>query len=151
MAISKSVFGYGLNSFKHYSPIFFPLAGGTHWGAHSTYVQWFFETGVVGVMASAWMYVRLFFTLKLGIKENRLSTIIVITLLIEYLFFAFSDNMLDYLAFNWYYWFFIGAACAMAMRSRAAQALTRQYEQGWSVHEPDHNFLKSNRRHEPRY
>lgn len=151
MAISKSVFGYGLNSFKHYSPIFFPLAGGTHWGAHSTYVQWFFETGVVGVLASAWMYVRLFFTLKLGIKENRLSTIIVITLLIEYLFFAFSDNMLDYLAFNWYYWFFIGAACAMAMRSRAAQALTRQYEQGWSVHEPDHNFLKSNRRHEPRY
>jgi len=151
MAISKSAFGYGLNAFKHYSPIFFPLAGGTNWGAHSTYVQWYFETGAVGVLASAWMYVRLFFTLMLGIKENRLGTIIVITLLIEYLFFAFSDNMLDYLAFNWYYWFFIGAACSMAMRSRAAQALTKEYEPGWSQYEPDHNFLKSNRRHEPRF
>lgn len=151
MAISKSAFGYGLNAFKHYSPIFFPLAGGTNWGAHSTYVQWYFETGVVGVLASIWMYARLFFTLLLGIKQNRLSTIIVITLLIEYLFFAFSDNMLDYLAFNWYYWFFIGAACSMALRSPAAQALTREYEPGWSVYEPDYNFLRSNRRHEPRF
>lgn len=151
MALSKSAFGYGLNSFKYYSPTFFPLAGGTHFGAHSTYVQWFFETGVVGVLAAAWMYVRLFFTLLLGIRENRMSTIIVITLFVEYLFFAFSDNMLDYLAFNWYYWFFIGAACSMALRSPAAQALTGRYEPGWSVHEPDHNFLRSNRQHASRY
>jgi putative inorganic carbon (HCO3(-)) transporter len=151
MAISKSAFGYGLNSFKYFSPTFFPLAGGTNFGAHSTYVQWYFETGVIGVLAAAWMYVRLFFTLLLGIRQNRLGTIIVITLLIEYLFFAFSDNMLDYLAFNWYYWFFMGAACAMALRSPAAQALTREYEPGWSEHEPDYNFLRSNRQHEPRY
>lgn len=115
-------FGYGLDAFKHYSPVFFPLAGGVHWGAHSTYVQWYFEAGVVGVLAVAWMYLRLFFTLLLGAKADRLGTLIVVTLLIEYLFFAFSDNMLDYLVFNWYYWFFIGAACARAMRLHASQS-----------------------------
>lgn len=114
-------FGYGLDAFKHYSPVFFPLSGGVHWGAHSTYVQWYFETGVAGVLSVAWMYFRLFFTLRLGTKADRLGTLIVITLLVEYLFFAFSDNMLDYLVFNWYYWFFIGAACARAMLLHASQ------------------------------
>lgn len=145
---SQSVFGYGLNSFKNYSPEFFPLAGGIHWGAHSTYVQWYFETGVIGVLCSAWMYIRLFFTLKLGAKEDKLGTLIVITLLIEYLFFAFSDNMLDYLAFNWYYWFFIGAACALATMPQAApQPEPRTDSRPFA---PDHNFLKSNRKHVPR-
>lgn len=116
---SNAVFGYGLNAFKHYSTIFFPLAGGIPRGAHNTYVQWYFETGMIGVLSSIWMCVRLFFTLKLGAKEDRLGTLIVITLLIEYLFFAFSDNMLDYLAFNWYYWFFVGAACALALIPKA--------------------------------
>lgn len=122
MSGSHSALGYGLDAFKHYSPVFFPLSGGVHWGAHSMYVQWYFETGVVGVLCAAWMYIRLFFTLLLGAKADRLGTLIVVTLLIEYLFFAFSDNMLDYLAFNWYYWFFIGAACARAMLLHADQS-----------------------------
>lgn len=115
-------FGYGLDAFKYHSPVFFPLAGGVHWGAHSTYVQWYFEAGVAGVLSVAWMYVRLFSTLLLGVKADRLGTLIVVTLLIEYLFFAFSDNMLDYLVFNWYYWFFIGAACARAVLLHAGQS-----------------------------
>lgn len=117
----KSVFGYGLNSFKHYSPVFFPLAGNTHFGAHSTYVQWYFEAGIVGILSAIWMYARLFFTLKLGTGRDKLRTAISITLAIEYLFFAFSDNMLDYLAFNWYFWFFMGAACAVTMLPQEAE------------------------------
>lgn len=143
MSWSQSLFGYGLNAFKHYSPQFFPLSGGIHWGAHSTYVQWFFETGVVGVLCSAWMYLRLFGTLLLGRQQDRLGTLIVITLLIEYLFFAFSDNMLDYLAFNWYYWFFIGAACALAMQLHATP------EPLPGANDLDRNFFKSNRLHAP--
>lgn len=122
MEATRIPFGYGLDAFKHYSPTFFPLAGGVHWGAHSTFVQWYFEAGVVGVLSVAWMYIRVFFTLLLGVKADRLGTLIVVTLLIEYLFFAFSDNMLDYLVFNWYYWFFIGAACARAMLLLAGQS-----------------------------
>jgi hypothetical protein len=29
-----------------------------------------------------------------------------------YLLVCYSDNMLDYLAFNWYFWFLLGTACA---------------------------------------
>ena len=112
---AKYLFGYGLNSFKYYSPVFFPLAGTTNFGAHSTYVQWLFEAGVVGVLAAAWMHVRLFFTLLAGWLRDRLRAVISITLVVEYLFFAFSDNMIDYLAFNWYFWFFLGMACAVTM------------------------------------
>ena len=116
------VFGYGLNAFKYYSPDFFPLAGNTHFGAHSTYVQWFFETGIVGVLASAWMHLRLLFTLKQGISQHKLCYAIAIMLLCGYLFFAFSDNLLDYLAFNWYFWFFMGSACALTLAPRAEEA-----------------------------
>lgn len=112
---AKYLFGYGLNAFKYYSPVFFPLAGTTNFGAHSTYVQWLFEAGVVGVLAAVWMHVRLFFTLLAGWLRDRLRAVISITLVIEYLFFAFSDNMIDYLAFNWYFWFFLGMACAVSM------------------------------------
>lgn len=146
MSKTKSLFGYGLNAFKYYSPTFFPLAGTTHFGAHSTYVQWYFEAGLVGILSAIWMYTRLFFTLKLGSQKARLRTIISITLVIEYLFFAFSDNMLDYLAFNWYFWFFMGAACAVAMLPEEDDEpmLATQQPEKMS------NFFKSNRRYAPR-
>jgi O-antigen ligase len=154
MSSASSIFGYGLNAFKHYSPIFFPLAGKTNFGAHSTYVQWFFETGVVGIIASAWMYCRLFFTLKLGMGQSRLRTVIAIMLVIAYLFFAFSDNMLDYLAFNWYFWFFIGAACALAMLPPAETTKEAPTQFGKTVNKSQplqpHSFLKSNRKNAPR-
>jgi len=133
MTAAKSVFGYGLNSFKYYSPIFFPLAGKTNFGAHSTYVQWFFEAGIVGVMCSIWMYKKIFSTLNLGWRSDKLRTAISITLVIEYLFFAFSDNMLDYLAFNWYFWFFIGAACAIAMLPQVPDGETTKPDESVKV------------------
>lgn len=141
MSKIRSVIGYGLNSFKYYSPTFFPLAGSTHFGAHSTYVQWYFEAGAVGIMAAIWMYARLFFTLKLGTKRDKLRALISMTLVIEYLFFAFSDNMLDYLAFNWYFWFFMGAACAVTLLPQEKE----EEQQNIS------SFFKSNRKHAPRF
>jgi O-antigen ligase len=124
----NSIMGYGLDSFRYYSPQFFPLAGKMNVGAHSTYVQWFFETGVVGVMAAAWMYCRLLFTLWLGAKEDKLGTIIMITLIIEYLVFAYSDNMQYYLSFNWYFWFVMGAGCALTTARMAQMQAHAQNE-----------------------
>jgi O-antigen ligase len=129
MSKANSIFGYGMNSFKHYSPLFFPLAGTTNFGAHNTYIQWYFEAGVVGLLAAAWMHFRIFITLKAGAlktmaTEEKLRSAIAVMLVIGYLFFAFSDNMLDYLSFNWYFWFFIGAACAIAVISQAEEPVT---------------------------
>jgi O-antigen ligase len=104
--------GYGLESFRYYSPVFFPAAGTLQAGAHSVYVQWFFEAGLIGVLCSAWLFWRLFDMLRQGYRKDRLGAAIVITIMVEYLVMAYSDNMLGYLSFNWYFWFLMGAACA---------------------------------------
>jgi O-antigen ligase len=154
MSTANALAGYGLNSFKHYSPIFFPLAGTTNFGAHNTYIQWFFETGVVGVICAVWLHFRLLLTLKLGIFQGRMRSMVAIAMVVAYLFFAFSDNMLDYLSFNWYFWFFIGAACALAVLDQneiAAEVCGTGPTQPQSIQ----GAFKSNRKqergeHEPR-
>lgn len=104
--------GYGLESFPYYASVFFPMSAERP-GAHSVYVQWFFEAGIVGVACSAWLFHRLFSMLRLGLSRDRLGTVLLITIVLEYLVMAFSDNMLAYLSFNWYFWFLMGAACAV--------------------------------------
>jgi O-antigen ligase len=121
--LSELPLGYGLESFKFHSVQFYrwSVAGGS--GAHNVYVQWLFEAGVVGVLCAAWLYYRLFAMLRLGMQYDKLGTVIVITVVVEYLVVAYSDNMLAYLAFNWYYWFVLGSACSI-VAARQAQAPT---------------------------
>jgi O-antigen ligase len=148
MSVANSVFGYGLNSFKQFSPIFFQLAGTTNFGAHNTYIQWFFETGIIGVISAAWMHVWLFVSLKLGVAYDKLRSSLAILMLIAYLFFAFSDNMLDYLSFNWYFWFFIGAACAIAVvykKDADAEAAAEMEQGGGARSQSVHDSFTSNR------
>jgi hypothetical protein len=38
------------------------------------------------------------------------------SLLAAYLLISMSDNILGYLVFNWYFWFLIGASCAIQGR-----------------------------------
>jgi len=123
MKPSAYLLGYGSQSFAWYSIDFFPLANGGNWGAHNVYVQWFFEAGAVGILCAAWLYFRLFAILKNGLRGDRLGSMMVITVVVEYLVVSFSDNMLDYLAFNWYFWFVLGTACAI-ITSQKADALT---------------------------
>lgn len=110
--------GYGLNAFKFYSPVFFPLSGEANFGAHNVYVQWLFEVGVFGLLAFLWLFGRLVWTLKLMAPVDRVGACIAITLAVEYLIVSFSDNVLSYLVFNWYFWFIAGAACAVGATSR---------------------------------
>jgi O-antigen ligase len=117
--------GYGLESFRYYAPVFFPAAGSLQAGAHSVYVQWFFEAGAVGVLCSAWLFWRLFSMLIGGYRKDRLGAAIVITIVIEYLVMSYSDNMLAYLSFNWYFWFLMGAACAAWTPRAQADGTTR--------------------------
>lgn len=112
--------GYGSQSFAYYSIDFFPLANGGNWGAHNVYVQWLFEAGILGLACAAWLYFRIFSILKRGMQGDKLGTVIVIAVVVEYLVVSYSDNMLDYLAFNWYFWFVIGTACAIIVRQQAA-------------------------------
>jgi O-antigen ligase len=112
MRPSHYLLGYGVDSFQFYSPTFFPLAGTTHFGAHSMYVQWLFELGALGLAACLWLFGRVLWTLKRLIPVNRLGAFVLIVAVLQYLIVSASDNMAAYLAFNWYFWFVLGCGCA---------------------------------------
>jgi O-antigen ligase len=121
MQADHYLLGYGVDSFKFYSPIFFPLAGGVNFGAHSVYVQWLFEVGVLGLLAYLWLFGRLLWILKSMASADKLGAFISISLIVEYLTISVSDNMFAYLAFNWYFWFTLGAACAVVLAGHSGR------------------------------
>lgn len=104
--------GYGLESFKHYSLDFFAMAGGVQRGAHSVYVQLFFEVGALGLMAYIWLHLKVVRLLLQFYQTNKLMIFCAILFLLQFMLMAYSDNMLGYLSFNWYLWFVLGAAYA---------------------------------------
>jgi O-antigen ligase len=118
-------FGYGLESFKFYSLVFFPLAGRTMWGAHSVYVELLFEMGIIGLLAYLWLFYRLYSAARLLASIDKLGAFVCIAVILQYLIISLSDNMLDYLAFNWYVFFLVGAAFA-AVKARDTAAADKQ-------------------------
>lgn len=120
MQPSRYLLGYGIDSFAFYSPTFFPLAGKTHFGAHSMYVQWLFELGALGLGACLWLFGRVLWTLKGLAGSNRLGAFLLVVMVLQYLIVSASDNMAAYLAFNWYFWFMLGAGCALRAHAKAA-------------------------------
>lgn len=102
------LYGYGLESFRFYSPRFFPLQGEDSWDPHNVYVQLYFETGALGLAAYGWLFWRLLRRLY------RAGATIALAAALSYLLASYSDNMLFYLSFNWYFWFFAGSAAVRA-------------------------------------
>jgi hypothetical protein len=123
MRPSRYLLGYGLESFQFYSPTFFPLAGGTHFGAHSMYVQWLFELGALGLLACLWVFGRVMWIVKQLIPIDRLGAFVLIVMMLQYLIVSASDNMAAYLAFNWYFWFVLGSGCALLTHSATLKAV----------------------------
>lgn len=116
MGAKQYVFGAGGGSFIFQSAHFFSLSGGRHMGAHSVAIQLLFETGVFGVLAYLLMFWR---SAKEIVKlrlADRILTVVVVALIVSYVLISLSDNMLDYLVFNWYFWFTVGAVCSMAAK-----------------------------------
>jgi putative inorganic carbon (hco3(-)) transporter len=122
MEPARYLLGYGLDSFKHYSPIFFPLAGHIKAGAHSAFVQWFFELGAAGVVAYLWLIARVTLLSRTMHAIDSLGAFIIFLLILAYLTISLADNMPAYLAFNWYFWLVLGAASALVMASSNAVA-----------------------------
>lgn len=112
MTPAHYLFGYGFTSFKEFSPVFFPLAGKINWNAHSLYVQIIFELGAAGVATYFWIYYHALTRLKTMLKLDKLAAFTLIIIVINYLISSASDNMIDYLAFNWYLWFSVGIGFA---------------------------------------
>lgn len=105
--------GYGIGSFRENAPVFFNLSAGLNWDAHNVYVQWFFDMGALGLAAYLWIYARLLQFLRPLFAADRLAAFVATSMLVSYLLISLSDNMMFYLVYNWYFWFAIGAACAL--------------------------------------
>ncbi|MCB4811349.1 O-antigen ligase family protein [Methylovorus menthalis] len=120
MQPAKYIFGYGAESFKHYSIDFFPLAGPTGAASHNIYYQVFFEMGIVGLLAYIWLYLKAGLVIFKFWSRNRLLVFVSVSLIVEYLMFSYSDNMMYYLNYNWYFWFFIGSVMGWLTRIEPA-------------------------------
>ncbi|GBL04854.1 O-antigen ligase [Glaciecola sp. KUL10] len=107
------ILGFGYQSFMNYSHDFFliPLPSGA--AAHNTYVQLLFELGVLGIIAFFYLLFSVMTKLWLLVKLER-HNIIIFGLFVGYMLSHFSDNILGYLVFNWYFWFLIGAIIAQS-------------------------------------
>lgn len=106
------LFGNGLASFESVSE-------SEGFGAHNTYLQVVFETGIIGITAFVGIYLKLLRTFFTKAKQSfaQLSTehTILFCYTVSYAIVCVGDNMLYYLPLNWYVWFFTG----VIMRSTA--------------------------------
>lgn len=101
--------GHGLASFQPLSSTFSKIVvkGGSP--AHNVFMELAFEIGIPGLIA----YLSIHGALLNSFIKNRKNDIrfLVVSLIASYCVISFADNLLYYLAFNWYYWFFVGLAC----------------------------------------
>lgn len=104
------LFGNGLASFEHAVEQLPGWDG--RFGAHNTYLEVLFETGVLGFAAYVGIYLKLLktFYTKMRNTISSLSTeyVLLFCYVGSYAVICFGDNMLYYLSFNWYFWFFVG-------------------------------------------
>ena len=68
--------------------------------------------GILGVLGFLWLFVSLFAKLRVGYSFDKAGARIMMTLAVAYLVASYGDNMLDYLVFQWYFWFVMGVVCA---------------------------------------
>jgi len=125
MTPSHYVAGYGLEAFKFNSIDFFSMAGRRGHGAHSVFVQLFFETGLVGLLAFVWLHVKVGNLILPFYKANKLLIFTSIMFLFEFALYAYSDNLLSYLSFNWYLWFVLGATYAVCSKTHNQLVMSR--------------------------
>lgn len=108
----KPFFGYGLDSFRTYSLEFFPLVHAFGVDSHNFFLQVLFEMGLVGAVALVWLFAAIALRIIQGLPYDRNGMVVTLTLLVAYSLEAYSDNMMYYLSFNWYFWFALGTICA---------------------------------------
>jgi O-antigen ligase len=104
----RPIFGYGLDSFPFYSPAFFPLERTIGVPAHNVYIQTIFEMGFVGLVGFSLIFIRSIFSLGRFWRFDKRGVPVVAASMFVYLISCYSDNILEYLNFDWCFWFFMG-------------------------------------------
>lgn len=106
--LDKPILGHGYDTFSYYSLEFTPLEGASGFDAHNVYVQIAFDMGFLGLLAYLIIFAGMLIRLFKLIGYDKKGGVVLLGLLLSYLLVGFSDNMLFYLSYNWYFWFLMG-------------------------------------------
>jgi putative inorganic carbon (HCO3(-)) transporter len=101
-------FGHGYAMFSYYFLDFFVLESSSAAEAHNAYVQIAFDMGFLGLLGYLLLLGQMFKKCWVVLRNDKGNSV-VLGLFIAFCFVNYSDNMLFYLSFNWYFWFFFGA------------------------------------------
>ncbi len=116
----RPIEGHGLTSFMPMSQTFSAFADNKGVGAHNTYLEIIFETGLLGLSAfcGIWVSLSRFFSRILKSLTGRLGGeyVFAVGYIISYAVVCTADNMNYYLVSNWYTWFFIGVMAASSRK-----------------------------------
>lgn len=112
MEPAKYLFGYGLESFKHYSVTFFSLSNGFVFQAHNVFVEVLFEMGVLGLLSFFWVLVGPVLSMGRAARSKSLPGGLGVVFILSYSLICYSDNVLTSLVFNVYFWLSVGVIFA---------------------------------------
>ena len=124
------IFGNGLDSYASLAPLFFQKAdqAGGGIGAHNTLLQIYFEMGLFGIATFFMIFAALFYVLLAHLKNDYAGSIVMMLNCVGYLIVCISDNLLDYLQYQWFFWFSVGTVCATKELSpRKVDEISRRY------------------------
>lgn len=107
------IFGHGLDAYQSYVPMFFARGEGQAGiGPHNAFLQIYFEMGVAGLTSFLLILAAIGFQLIRRFKEDFVGSFVMLMMCVGYMFIFYFDNLLDYLQFQWLFWFTLGSVCA---------------------------------------
>lgn len=116
----------GLGTFFEQSSSFFsldPLGA----AAHNVYIQLAFEVGIIGAILYFAVFAQKAWTLASQFRTDRATCVVGTSLCLTYLVLSYSDNMMSYLASNWYTFSLLGtlvASCRCATAFHGCETLS---------------------------
>lgn len=102
--VLKPFLGHGYDTFSYYFLEFFPLQENANYDAHNAYVQIAFDMGFFGLLSFLIIFVVIILRLYKCYYIDKSGVTLILSLNISYLITSYSDNMLFYLSYNWYFW-----------------------------------------------
>jgi O-antigen ligase len=106
-------FGHGPDQFRFYVLFFFSKASeATPTGAHNAILQAHFEMGLVGLSAFAILFATVLYAMTKHMARDFSGGLMLVLFTIAHLMVASSDNLIDYLSFQWFFWFLVGTVAA---------------------------------------
>lgn len=110
-----NLLGHGLGGYESYVPLFF-RAGEEQAaiGLHNAILQIYFEMGVGGIVTFTLLMATIAFKLISMTMRDFAGSSTMLMMCVGYVVVCYSDNLLDYLQFQWFFWFTLGSVCALA-------------------------------------